>query len=148
MFKSIGLGICCLTFAFAGVSRADIGLGNNYGDKDNHFDVCPGSKLPDLGCDYKLVIDPCHITKGGNGVCNLTWLEQDHNSFCKLPVLDPKDPKGGCFTPPPCDPCGPQGGCVSDPSAVPAPASATFGGIGVLGIMIASALRSRKVAVK
>jgi len=156
MIKSIGLGMCCLTLAISGVTRASyIDLGGKYGDdkgytdkgdkgdsKDCHFEVCPGSKLPEG--DFKLVLDPCHLPKGGEGICDLKWEDKSGHSICE--IGDPKDGgKGGCFVPPPCEPlppCDPHG-C----SAVPAPASAAFGGLGVIGIMLASAFRKRKAAI-
>ena len=159
MIKSIGLGMCCLTLAISGVTRASyIDLGGKYGDdkgytdkgdkgdsKDCHFEVCPGSKLPEG--DFKLVLDPCHLPKGGEGICDLKWLVKGDHSICDIPDL--KGDKGGCFVPPPLcglPPSDPHG-CGCDPSAVPAPASAAFGGLGVVGIMLVSAFRKRKAAI-
>jgi hypothetical protein len=207
MFKSIGLGIACLTLSISGVTRAtainvDCGkygddkcikvekdctplpvipflldLGNKDDGKDCNKDInTDGNKdchivlpicLDDKGCvkdpcDLKLkpVIDcddhkiDCNDNKGGKDTCKLDFCDKHepvlcdigdkgHDHGCDL-VIDGcnYDPcghgnQGGC-TPPPCDP---------DPTAaVPAPASAAFGGLGVAGIMLMAGLRSRRSA--
>jgi hypothetical protein len=187
MFKSICLGIACLTLGISGVTRAtEINVdGGKYGDDkciktptDCKFDLkCVDFKPV---CDDKIVIDPkldCDKTPGlGNLLCDLK-LKLD----CHPTILDNKDGKDGCkvdfcddkHEPKLCDlfcdkdskghdhcdltidPCGYdhndhccQPPCDPDPAAaVPAPASAAFGGLGVAGIMLMAGLKARRATV-
>jgi hypothetical protein len=190
MFKSIGLGIACLTLTISGVTRAteinvdcgkygddkcikvekvciplpadvqflDLGCKDNSKDCTKDIDTDGDKDCSKDPCDLKLkpVID-CNDDKDGHDgkdTCkvdfcdtNVPYLcdigDKGHDHGCDL-VIDgcSYDPcshgdQGGC-TPPPCDP--------TPPAAVPAPASAAFGGLGVAGIMLMAGLRSRRSA--
>ena len=193
MFKSIGLGIACLTLTISGVTRAtpisvDCGkygddkcikvekecmplpvdvqfldLGNKDGGKDCLKDICKDDNKDDHKdclkkdpCGIKLLIDGLDGKDGKDGKdkCKIDWCDthqpvlcdigdgnQDKDHGCDL-VID------GCSY----DPCshGDPHGCVPAPceptAAVPAPASASFGGLGVAGIMLMAGLRARRSA--
>jgi hypothetical protein len=214
MFKSIGLGIACLTLTVSGVTRAtainvDCGKygddkciklptdckpdikcldflpvcddksdgkdcikdNNNDGNKDCHIvlpicldekgclkDPCDLKLKPIVDCDdHKIVCDD----KDGHGkdTCKLDFCDNKHEPVlcdignncdkghgeCDL-VIDCNShgpsycDNGGCDPHGMCVPCDPP------PAAVPAPASAAFGGLGVIGIMLMAGLRSRRSA--
>ena len=197
MFKSIGLGICCLTLSISGVTRAtaiNVDCGK-YGD-DKCVKIDTGCK-PVVKClDFKLDIgikDICKLdlkdcdkdvnkdchdfkpclpvvpvlcdnkdgNKGGKDTCQLEWIDNCDHSLCDLggPVCTDGNhghndcnlvtdgcgfnpcgngDHGGCV---PCPPCPPSGNPCA---AVPAPASAGFGGLGVLGMMVICRMRSRR----
>jgi hypothetical protein len=107
------------------------------------------------GCDIqKPVCD--NNNQDGNKGCDVTWTDKKHDhNLCDITPPCGNDNNDGCndkdgcgLVTDPCNhnPCG-DGGCnpaPCDPAAVPAPASAAFGGIGVAGIMLMAALRSRR----
>jgi hypothetical protein len=171
MFKSIGLGICCLTLSISGVTRATVISVDNgkYGD-DQCLKIDIGCKSdlkcvdfkPVIGgkddckisdkdnCDLKLIID-CHDTgKDGKDICKLNWTDTHDHLLCDIGNKDCNDNHGHdcdlltdhCNS----DPCGDHCSPPCDPVAVPAPASAEFGGLGVFGMMLFARLRSRRSA--
>jgi hypothetical protein len=190
MFKSIGLGIACLTLTISGVTRAtainvDCGkyghdkcikvekdctplptdvqfldLGNKDDGKDCTKDICKDDKDDHKDCLKKDLCDTKPVTEGiddkdgkdGKDKCKIDWCDTHQPVLCDI---GDKDKDHGCdLVIDGCtyDPChGDQGHCVvpcdPDPTAaVPAPASATFGGLGVAGIMLMAGLRSRRSA--
>jgi hypothetical protein len=200
MFKSIGLGIACLTLTISGVTRAtpvsvdcgkygddkcikvekdctvekectplpadiqflDVGNKdcNKDIDKDCTKDICKDDNkdcVKDL-CDLKIkpVVD-CDDHKDcddGKDTCKVDLCDTHEPVLCDIGDKD-KDHGcdlviDGCSN----NPCGhdDHGDCTSPtceptpPAAVPAPASAAFGGLGVAGIMLVAGLRSRRSA--
>lgn len=191
MFKSIGLGIACLTLSIAGVTRAtaiNVDCGK-YGDDNKGDNKCLkvdlGNILSDIKCldinfdcgDKNLDChNPAPVTEGDNNDgygnqggcdikpvlcddnhdnhnqgCDLTWTcGNDDHQICDLPPVcgDGNHNPGcglGCDPCPPA-PCDPSMPVCPPPTMVPAPASAAFGGVGVAGIMLLAAFRSRRSA--
>jgi len=164
MFKSLGLGICCLTLSISSVTRASILPvdGGKYGDDKclKVVDPCLGDKkvpcftgnldlkgdikdiLCDKGddklCDKKPVDDhkDCKIDFKGHDhlLCDIGDKGKDH---CDLFVDHcDYDPCGHASHEPHCD-----------PAAVSAPASAAFGGLVIAGIMLMVGLKARKSVI-
>ena len=169
MFKSIGLGICCLTLGISGVTRASVVNidPGKYGDdkclkieKICHTDTkCVDFNLGDKDdckldvkdiCDFKPVL-LCHDDKDKDkDTCKLVWTDKHDHLLCDIGDKDGKHGHDCLLVIDRCgfDPCGHQvcDPAPCDPAAVPAPASAGFGGIGVIGMMLVARLRSRRSA--
>jgi hypothetical protein len=174
MFKSLGLGICCLTLSISGVTRASILPidGGKYGDnkcvkiedkgcKFDITDILKGLDLKnldlgklDLGklnlCDIRdnkdcRDIKPVDCNKDHKEVCKVDWKINLPPILCDIFKNHDKD---RCEV---IDRCDFHVDCdhhehSCDPAAVPAPSAAAFGGLGVAGMMLVTALRRRSVA--
>jgi hypothetical protein len=172
MFKRTGLGITCLALAYSaycGASYSRASVINTCGGDDKH-DVCKDDKKNDCKVDFKSDKDckdilkdlkgdkECDIGKGDKFdkkgfelVCIETWIK-DH-SHCNIP------PKGDC-NPDPSKGDGNDGGChpvvcPTDPgcgdgggscASVPAPAASAMSGFGLLGVIAAGWIKSRRSA--
>jgi hypothetical protein len=144
-------GICMLTICTAGICRAGVQPGN--GDKsclsDKFCDFKPVDLKLDIKdftkCDGKGDLKDDKGDKGEKGFCKLDIKHTDHllcdvkdkddHKSCDVKHHDDCDFGDHCapVCPPPCD-----------PASVPAPASAAFGGVGLLGIMLMG-LRKRAI---
>jgi hypothetical protein len=123
-------------------------MDNDYKCYEKIVDFCKDHDKIDVMCgnmnchDLKLTCDDKDGDKDGKDTCKMNWL--DKHDHCLSDVSD-NDNNGGCHLVidscchEPCDP-----GVNNAPPAVPAPASAGFGGLGLVGVMLIAGLRSRR----
>jgi hypothetical protein len=163
MFKSLGLGICCLTLSIAGVTRAsaiqmDYGkYGDDY-NKNKHMEQCEVTtevdfktidlKMDKYGKDNKDNKDCRDDSKDyGKKIdysksCKIDWHMDNKPLHCddkygkNCEVIDRCDIGYGEYDH--------KGNC--DPHMVPAPSAAAFGGLGIAGVMLMAGLRKRRTA--
>ena len=170
MFKSLGLGICCLALGFSGVARASVVQidGGKYGEKcdvkidhdskchvDFNCDIKSDLKdicadKADLKCDFKdLKADVKDLKRDEKVGASCVDIKKDLKDikadWCDIKA-DKEDLKKDI-----CD-LHFDLGCdhhehSCDPAAVPAPSAAAFGGLGIAGVMAMAGLRKRRSVI-
>jgi hypothetical protein len=155
--KTIGLGICCLAFAFSGSARASV-IDVDYGKYGKHFDksckdldIC---KFGDFKFDLKDLLKDLKCLKDDKGkgddkdgkdkdqkTCKIDWgKDKDHKDVCygDDKKHDKCDDVVDCDHHPVCDPH------PCDPHAVPAPAASLMSGFGVICVGLMGWLKNRR----
>jgi len=172
----LGITCLALAFsAYCGSSYCRAGVINTCGGDDKNVckDDSKGCKVDfKTDKDCKDILDglkgdkECEVQKGCKFdekgfelVCLDTWIKDHQHCYvppkndCNPDPCKPGGDDGGCHPAPPCDPICGGGGCGdtgcgggSPCASVPAPAASAMSGFGLLGVIAASWIRSRRNA--